>query len=98
MRLRCVERCGIDIQDEVKIKQTEASHPTFRDIYFLGIRKVTYREINQAVFGSKFIRYVKLGDEGQSMSDLDFKRRVGLFVCFMHHHFAKLRLQRVLGI
>lgn len=48
---------------KTEFKPTEAWNPLFRDRYFLGIEKVTYQETNQSVFGSRFIRDVKLEDE-----------------------------------
>lgn len=54
---------------------TEVPYPTFR-IDILGNKIVTYWEINQAIFDSRLITDVKSGDEGQSMSDLDFKESI----------------------
>lgn len=47
---------------KTNFKPTEASHLMFKDRYFPEIKKVTYQEINQAIFCTIFIRDVKSGD------------------------------------
>lgn len=58
------------------------SQSMFKNRYFPNLKRVTNQEVNQVVFGNRFMRDVKHGDEGQSMSDLDFKRMVCLFILF----------------
>lgn len=47
---------------KTNFRPTKASHPTCRDRYFLRIKKVTYQDINQAVFNSRLIRDIKSGE------------------------------------
>lgn len=41
---------------------------------------MNYQKTNQAVFGFRFIKQMKLGEEGVKMPNLDFKRMVSLFI------------------
>lgn len=54
--------------------------PTFNDKFFPRVKQVSYHEINQTVFGCRFIKRTRPLDEGINMSGLAFKRRVYLFV------------------
>lgn len=86
----------VSVLKVVKIDFTpnEASYPKYGEIYFPGIKNVKYKEINQTVFGSKFISGVTSGDEWQSMLNLSFNRMIYLFI-FCTTLFLQLLLQRV---
>lgn len=39
--------------------------PIFKDRFFSNVKQVSYQEINQLVFGNRFIKRVRTGDKGE---------------------------------
>lgn len=37
---------------------------TFKERFFLNYKEVSYKEINRSVYGSRYIKMVRLEDEG----------------------------------
>lgn len=47
---------------------TSTKEPSIKDRFFLGIKQTSYQETNQAVFGTKLVKWVRSGNEGVFMS------------------------------
>lgn len=45
-------------------------HSSFKDRFFLGIKKISYQEISQTIFGSRLIKQVRSGDGGINILNL----------------------------
>lgn len=77
MELKDVLISGLKVV-KTNSKPIEVEHPTFRDRFFPGMKNLPItRSINPS---SVVVREVRSRDEGQSMSNLYFKRIVYLFV------------------
>lgn len=57
-------------------KPNAIDESTFKDRFFPSAKQVSYREIHQPVFDSRFIKRDRSRDEGLNMPNINFKRMV----------------------
>lgn len=72
---------GLEVAFPASRSHLNNDDSAFKNKLFPGVRQICFQEINQVVFGSRFIKQVSLGDKGSKIFNLDFKRTVYLFVC-----------------